>query len=217
MKWSDFFKKLGLNIDDEIDETSKEASKEISKSNKKEDVNSNKDIVVEDKTTEIKEEETDNKKVEDKTMAFKAPKRDNKGFFDLSEIEDADMKEYFKSLNNERKTELANRKAEDDKRVVSDAISKYASKIKFADGWGLEDALKLGDFSKVANDENMSKEIENAFTNLKSTKAPLFVADKGTRTTKSNPMSEGFNPVNAENNAAVTEDDLIAMAYGADE
>lgn len=186
MKWSDFFKKLGIDLESEVDETSTESSELNNVEIKKDSV----------------EQNTETKKVEeDKKMAFKAPKIDKNGFYDLTDIEDADMKEFFKLRNSERKTELAARKAEDDKRAVNDAITKYASGIKFAEGWSLDDALKLGDFSKVANDENISKEIENAFTNLKSTKAGMFVADKK-ETKTSNPMLEGFNPQNAQTTGA---------------
>lgn len=185
MKWSDIFKKLGIDLESEVDETSTESSKLNNVEIKKDSV----------------EQTTETKKVEEGTkMAFKAPKIDKNGFYDLTDIEDADMKEFFKSRNTERKAELAERKAEDDKRAVNDAITKYASGIKFAEGWSLEDALKLGDFSKVVNDENINKEIENAFTNLKSTKAGMFVADK--KETKSNPMLEGFNPQNVQTTGA---------------
>ena len=183
MKWSDIFKKLGIDLESEVDETSTESSKLNNVEIKKDSV----------------EQTTETKKVEEGTkMAFKAPKIDKNGFYDLTDIEDADMKEFFKLRNSERKTELAARKAEDDKRAVNDAITKYASGIKFADGWSLEDALKLGDFSKVANDENINKEIENAFTNLKKAKANMFVADK--ETSKSSPIMEGFNPQNGNAN-----------------
>lgn len=200
MKWSDFFKKLGLNLDDEMEDTSKETSKEKDVVNKNENTDSsniNDDINKEQENKEV----TDSNKEEDKPMAFKAPKIDKNGFIDLTEVEDADIKAFFKTLNDSRKTEFAVRKAEDDKRAVNDAITKYASGIKFADGWSLEDAIKLGDFSKVANDENINKEIENAFTNLKSTKACMFVADKK-ETKTSNPMLEGFNPQNAQTTGA---------------
>ena len=214
MKWSDFFKKLGLNLDDEMEDASKDTSKEKDGVNKNENTDSsniNDDVNKEQETKEV----INSNKEEDKPMAFKAPKIDKNGFIDLTEVEDADIKAFFKTLNDNRKTELAARKAEDDKRAVNDAITKYASNVKFAEGWSLEDALKLGDFSKVANDENISKEIENAFTNLKAAKASMFGADK--QSTKSTPVSEGFSPTDAEKNAAMSEDDLIAMAYGADE
>ena len=150
--------------------------------------------------------------VEDKTMEFKAPKIDKNGFIDLTEVEDADLKAFFKELNASRKNELAERKAVDDKRAVDDAIAKYASNLKFAEGWTLEDAKKLGDFSKVVNDDNLTKEIENAFTSLKSSKASMFVADnKETKTTS--PITEKFNPINSEN-TVLSEDSLVEMAYG---
>ena len=207
MKWSEIFKKLGIDLESEVGDTSTDTSKLDSDSKNNESVDS--DNVNDNK------EETDTNKEEDTKMAFKAPKIDKKGFYDLTDIEDADMKEFFKQRNAERKAELDARKAEDDKRVVNDAISKYASGLRFAEGWTLDDALKLGDFSKVVNDENINKEIENAFTNLKTAKTSMFVADK--KVTKSTPVSEGFNPSDAEKNAAMSEDDLIAMAYGADE
>ena len=200
MKWSEIFKKLGINMDDEVDETSTETSKLNNEENKKEIADKNKKDDIKNISNDKKVEINDDKEGETK-MAFKAPKVDKNGLYDLTDIEDADMKAFFKTRNDERKAELAARKAEDDKRVVNDAISKYASKIKFADGWGLEDALKLGDFSKVANDENIDKEIENAFTNLKTAKAGMFVADK--QNTSSNPMLEGFNPQNTQQSGTV--------------
>ena len=79
---------------------------------------------------------------------------------------------------------------------MSEAISKYAKdKIKFSSGWSLADALKLGDFSKVVNDDNLEKNIEDAFTNLKSTKANLFIKENN----NSNPLFEGFNPQQSHN------------------
>lgn len=186
MKWSDIFKKLGIDLESEVDDASTESSELNNVEIKKDSV---------EQTTETKKVE------EDKPMAFKAPKIDKNGFIDLTEVEDADIKAFFKTLNDSRKTELAARKAEDDKRAVNDAITKYASNVKFAEGWSLDDALKLGDFSKVVNDENINKEIENAFTNLKAAKAGMFVADKK-ETKTSNPMLEGFNPQNAQTTGA---------------
>lgn len=219
MKWSDIFKKLGINMDDEIDSTSKETldveKKVIEIKNDKEGVDTK------DSGKDTKKDVPTAEEKEDTKMGFKAPKVDKKGFYDLTNIEDEDMKAFFKERNDARKVELATRKAEDDKRAVNDAISKYASGVKFADGWSVDDALKLGDFSKVVNDENMSKEIENAFTNLKASKAGMFVADKDTKNVqknvRSNPMLEGFNPVSAEKSTAMTEDEIIAMAYGSAE
>lgn len=160
-----------------------------------------------------KENEVD-EPVEDKKMAFKKPNIDKNGFIDLTEVEDADLKAFFKELNASRKSELAERKAVDDKRAVDDAIAKYASNLKFAEGWTLEDAKKLGDFSKVVNDDNLTKEIENAFTSLKSSKASMFVADKDNKETKTtSPITEKFNPINSEN-TELTDESLIEMAYG---
>lgn len=160
-----------------------------------------------------KENEVD-KLVEDEKMTFKAPKIDKNGYIDLTEVEDADLKAFFKELNASRKNELAERKAVDDKRAVDDAIAKYASNLKFADGWTLEDAKKLGDFSKVVNDDNLTKEIENAFANLKSSKASMFVADKDNKETKTtSPITEKFNPINSEN-TVLSEDSIVEMAYG---
>lgn len=206
MKWSDFFKKLGLNIDDEMGESSTTDLEN----------NSNGNLKTEKDNSVKTDEKTSNSK-EDKVMAFVKPKVDKNGFIDLTNIEDADMKAFFKELNDSRKTELAARKAEDDKRTVDNAISKYAAGVKFSDGWTLDDALKLGDFSKVLNDENMQKEIENAFTNLKAAKAGMFVADKKVETKKSTPVLEGFNPASVERSTTMTEDEIIAMAYGVEE
>ena len=187
MKISELLKKIGIDLDSEIDDDTEKDITMNKDGNKKE---SNVDNNLADAKLNNDKEET--------KMAFKAPKVDKNGFYDLSAIEDADMKEFFKARNIERKAELDARKTEDDKKVVTDAISKYASGLKFAEGWTLDDALKLGDFSKVVNDENINKEIENAFTNLKTAKANMFVADK--ETSKSSPIMEGFNPQNGNAN-----------------
>lgn len=173
MKWSEIFKKAGINLDDEIDNTDKSTLELNSDSNLKNNVEE-----------------------KDMSSAFVEPKRDSKGLFDLSGVEDESLKNFLKKLNDEKKAELQAKKAEDDKRVVSEAISKYAKdKVKFSDGWSLDDALKLGDFSKVVNDDNLEKNIEDAFTNLKSTKANLFVKENS----NSNPLFEGFNPQQSHN------------------
>lgn len=217
MKWSDIFKKLGINLEDEIDETSKEALDSNNINEKLNNVDSDKDNDDNNKDTLDNSDDTNNNKVEDKEMGFKAPKVDKHGFYDLSDIEDAELKSFLKGANDRRKAELAERKKVDDQRVVNDAIKEYASKLKFADGWSVEDALKLGDFSNITNDDNLSKSIENAFTNLQTAKAGLFVKDKKETKVDSNPMLEGFNPIKADNNSAMTESDLIALAYGATE
>lgn len=188
MKFSDILKKLGIDLDSEIDETSTEALDDNKVLSKNEKVESKKE-------NETKQED---KLKEDKVMAFVKPKVDKQGLIDITNIEDADLKAFLKELNDSRKTELAERKAAEDKRAVSDGIAKYAAGVKFAEGWSVDDALKLGDFSKVLNDENMTKEIENAFTNLKTTKATMFVADKETKKTES-VLTEGFNPQNVVN------------------
>ena len=91
----------------------------------------------------------------------------NRDFDIIENLNHADMKEFFKARNIERKAELDARKTEDDKKVVTDAISKYASGLKFAEGWTLDDAVKLGDFSKVQNDENIIKKMYFIWDNSK--------------------------------------------------
>ena len=111
MKISELLKKIGIDLDSEIDDDTEKDITMNKDGNKKE---SNVDNNLADAKLNNDKEET--------KMAFKAPKVDKNGFYDLSDIEDADMKEFFKARNLERKAELDARKVEDDKKVVNDAI-----------------------------------------------------------------------------------------------
>lgn len=146
-------------------------------------------------TEENKETESENK--EENKMAFVAPKVDKNGFIDLTNVEDADLKAFFKILNDTRKVELQTRKAEADKRLIDDSVKSAVSGLKLNKGITADAVSKLLDLTNVkVGEDGKVTGIEDAIKGLQTSQAGLFLADKEA---KSNPVLEGHNPV--ENSA----------------
>lgn len=146
-------------------------------------------------TEENKETESENK--EENKMAFVAPKVDKNGFIDLTNVEDADLKAFFKILNDTRKMELQARKDEADKRLIDDSVKSAVSGLKLNKGITADAVSKLLDLTNVkVGEDGKVTGIEDAIKGLQTSQAGLFLADKEA---KSNPVLEGHNPV--ENSA----------------
>lgn len=152
-------------------------------------------------TDEVKDteenKETESEEKEENKMAFVAPKVDKNGFIDLTNVEDADLKEFFKILNSTRKVELQTRKAEADKRLIDDSVKSAVSGLKLNKGITADAVSKLLDLTNVkVGEDGKVTGIEDAIKGLQTSQAGLFLADKEA---KSNPVLEGHNPV--ENSA----------------
>lgn len=201
MKLADIFKKLGINLEDEIEESSTETSKLENKDLKNDNVetknnNDNKDNII------VKE--TEAVKVEDKKMVL--PKYDEKTglFTGLNEVDNEDLKVLLKSVNNSVKTRTNNEK-------INKAISDKVNSLKLIDGITSDVVIKMLDTTgiKIQDDEVVG--IDEAFDNLVKSQAGLFKANK--ETDKPSPMLEGFSKP-MDKNSPFSEEDIINLAYG---
>lgn len=199
MKWSDFLKKLGINLDDEMDNTSTETER-INKEVKKDSVEDN------NKVQETKVENIEVKKEEVKKMIL--PKYDEKTglFTGLNDLDNEDLKSLLKSVNTSVKT-----KANQEK--INGAIKSKMDTLKLIDGVSSDIVLKLLDTTgiKVQDDEVVG--VNEAFDNLVKSQAGLFKANKETNKEEPSPMLEGFSKP-MDKNSPFSEDDIVALAYG---
>lgn len=182
MKWSDFFKKLGLNLDDEMEDTSKESSELDSKVNKNQSENSDETTVNNENKTEVENKTTEDNKI----MELKYDEKT--GLFDLSGIEDESVKSVLKKANDTVK-KTANQVK------IDKAVEAKLAGLKLNKGITTDAVRKLADLSgvKVDSDGNVTG-VNEAFDSLAKEQSGLFIADKETKETNSNPLLEGFNP-----------------------
>ena len=178
MTLREFFKRLGINLEEEIEETSTETVEQ--------NVEENKNNVVEstNKTTEKKVEPVvEEKKQEVKKMAKYNAKT---GLWDYSDVEDAELKAQYKLAND---TIRAKANAE----LINKAIDEKMSSVKLIAGISSDFVKNALDRTGIKVTDGQVTGVEEAFNNLKTAQSGLFVADKQT---KSNPTLEGFNPKN---------------------
>lgn len=196
MKWSEVFSKLiGKNIEDEVDEASLTAlglknGVEKNDEGKQDDKNKNTINInlanpgqskQEDKKTEP---EVDKKEQDD--MDYKTIKFDQKsGLFDLSNIENEDLKSVLK-LANDTVTNTANRVK------IDAAFNQKMAGVKLHKGITVDavkslinmDNVKVGDDGKVSG-------LDEAFSELQKSQSGLFVQGKSNEST---PVMEGYHP-----------------------
>jgi hypothetical protein len=194
MKMSDILKKLGLNMDEEIDlqeDKNKETNKETSVVNK--DSNLNKSEKKSETKDETKVVESDNKIKED-TMELKFD--DKTGLFDLAGITDESVKAVLTRANAYTVNTANNVK-------INKAIEDKMASLKIRKGITPDAVRSLvkTDGIKVENDKVVG--VDEAFENLQKEQAGLFVQRNQS---ENNPMMEGFNPVQNQgsNNDALT-------------
>lgn len=201
MKLSEILKKLGLNIDEEIElpeENKKETKKEtldVNKDNKKEEIeNENKTPVVETK----KSEET--KKVEEvkEDAVVELIFNEKTGLFDTKGITDANVKAVLEKAN-AYTINTANQVK------IDKAFEEKIAGLKIRKGITTDAirALVKMDGIKVENDKVVG--IDEAFETLQKEQSGLFVQRNQS---ESNPMLEGFNP--AQSNGSTSSDALTA-------
>lgn len=187
MKISDLLKKLGINVDDEVDDQEGGVTHENKESSaSKSTLSENKEENNDNKTSVSKvAEDTVIIGKEDKKMV--TPKYDAKtGLFDLSGIEDGELKAVLKLAND---TVKANKNSQ----VIAKAIEDKLGTIKLADGITKDAILTLLDRTGIKVTEDGVTGINEAFDSLKSAQAGLFKVDSKDEK-KSNPILEGFAP-----------------------
>lgn len=206
MKLSDIFKKLGINMEDDID-TEDAASgsndKEIKNDVKDSNDNDKSNNVVINVNTSEKEKGTADEK-EDTVMDYSKIKFDN-GLFDLSTVEDDGLKAVLKSANDYTK-------ATANKVKIDSVINSKVADLKLNTGITKDVVLTMLDRSGIKVDGNGAVVgVDEAITSLKTAQAGLFVADNNGAGNKGNsnnsqgnvniygqgqttPVQEGFNP-----------------------
>lgn len=189
MKLSDILKKVGIDLDAEIDEAKQETSEEIGKSNK------NKDEVIDDATSDKKEvtKEESKETVEDTKETQEEVKvelkfDDKTGLFDLKGIEDADIKTVLQRANDYTVRTANNVK-------IEKAFSEKLSGLKIRKGITDEVIKKMINFDDIKVDGDKVIGLDEAFETLQKEQSGLFVTRQQSEST---PILEGFNPV--ENN-----------------
>jgi hypothetical protein len=195
MKWSDFFKKLGINMEDEISDTSTET------------VKVDKEIEKNDASIPVKEV-IDNIEKEEEVKKMVLPKYDEKtGLFSgLNDLDNEDLKALLKSVNTSVKT-----KANQEK--INGAIKTKIDTLKLIDGVSSDVIMKLLDTTNIKVQDDEVVGINEAFDNLVKSQAGLFKANKETVKEEPSPMLEGFSKP-MDKNSPFSEDDIVALAYG---
>lgn len=200
MTIKEFLKKLGLDLDADVkddedtenkgDTVVKDESDKKDKDNKSSpttlgeysNINNSQDSTV---------EKTDDKPKEEHSMV---PKYNTKtGLFDLAGIEDAELKAVLKLANDTVKTN-------NNKAVIDKAIDNKISTLKLTKGISNNLIKKSLDVTNIkVNDDGQVTGVDEAFDALKKSEAGLFISEDTTQ--NSNPLLEGFNPVQSgENN-----------------
>lgn len=187
MKWSEILKKLGINLEDEVDLTDTQTLDVDSKSNK------DNNVEFSNSSVEKKEDKVEEVKTEVKEMVL--PKYDTKtGLFDLKDVDNEELKALLKLANDTVKgkanTELINK-----------AIAEKMSTVKLVKGISNDLVLNALDKSGIKVTDGKVTGVDEAFNSLMTSQSGLFVADK--ETSKSNPLLEGFNPQNTTQQGVV--------------
>jgi len=206
MKLSDVFKKLGINIEDDIDTedaASSSKDKEIKNDGKDSNDKDKSNNVVINVTTSEKEKVQGDEK-EETVMDYSKIKFDN-GIFDLSTVEDEGLKAVLKASNDYTK-------ATANKVKIDSAINSKVAELKLNAGITKDVVLTMLDRSGIKVDGNGAVVgVDEAITSLKTAQAGLFVAEKNGDGNKGNsnngqgnvniygqgqstPVQEGFNP-----------------------
>lgn len=200
MTIKEFLKKLGLDLDADVkdDEDTENKSDTVVKDegDKKDEGNKSSPPTLGEysninNSQDSTVEKTDNKPKEEHSMV---PKYNTKtGLFDLAGIEDAELKAVLKLANDTVKTN-------NNKAVIDKAIDNKISTLKLTKGISNNLIKKSLDVTNIkVNDDGQVTGVDEAFDALKKSEAGLFISEDTTQ--NSNPLLEGFNPVQSgENN-----------------
>lgn len=210
MKLIDFLKKLGINVDEEIDVTDKkEEETKTGTSNVNKDVDKKEKEESDDDTSDKKEEAKEQKKEtkEQKEEVKEEPKVELKfdektGLFDLKGIEDESIKAVLTKAN-AYTINTAN------KVKIDKAFDEKMAGLKIRKGITTEAVRSLVKMDGIKVEGDKVVGIDEAFENLQKEQSGLFVQRQ---TAESNPMLEGFNPVQNNNNNGALDASLAALS-----
>lgn len=204
MKLSDILKKLGINIDDEVELADKKEDKTETKTSDEKEVVNNSEV----KTDEIKTEEKD-KKTEEKVdepkeePAVELVYDEKTGLFDTKGIKDESVLAVLTKANNYT-INTAN------KVKIDKAFDEKMSGLKIRKGITPEAVRSLVKMDGIKVEDGKVIGIDEAFETLQKEQSGLFVQRNQP---ESNPMLEGFNPVqNTNDNGSALNASLAALS-----
>ena len=203
MKLSDILKKIGIDLDAEIDEAKQETSEEIGKSNKnKNEVNNDATSDKKEVTKEESKETVEDTKDTQEEVKVELKFDDKTGLFDLKGIEDADIKAVLQRANDYTVRTANNVK-------IEKAFSEKLAGLKIRKGITDEVIKKMINFDDVKVDGDKVIGLDEAFETLQKEQSGLFVTRQQS---ESNPILEGFNPVQNNDNGSALNASLASLA-----
>lgn len=211
MKLIDILKKLGINIDDEVELTDKKEEKTETKTSDEKEVVNNSEVKTDEEKTVEKEEKTEEK--EEKTEEkVEEPKEEptvelvydeKTGLFDTKGIKDESVLAVLTKANNYT-INTAN------KVKIDKAFDEKMSGLKIRKGITPEAVRSLVKMDGIKVEEGKVVGIDEAFETLQKEQSGLFVQRNQP---ESNPMLEGFNPVqNTNDNGSALNASLAALS-----
>ena len=204
MKLSDILKKLGINIDDEIELADKKEDKTETKTSDEKEVVNNSEVKTDEDRTVEKEE-----KAEEKVKEVKEEPKveliydENTGLFDTKGIKDESILAVLTKANNYT-INTAN------KVKIDKAFDEKMSGLKIRKGITPEAVRSLVKMDGIKVEDGKVVGIDEAFETLQKEQSGLFVQRNQP---ESNPMLEGFNPVqNTNDNGSALNASLAALS-----
>lgn len=209
MKLSDILKKIGIDLDEEVDYANEQtlisdnkSKKEVTDDKKEEDKVASKDT----KETKVDTKETtkDTKETQETQEEIKVELKfdDKTGLFDLKGIEDADIKAVLQRANDYTIKTANNVK-------IEKAFNEKLSGLKIRKGITNEVIKKMINFDDVKVDGDNVVGLDEAFETLQKEQSGLFVQRNQS---ESNPMLEGFNPVQNNDSSSALNASLASLA-----
>ena len=204
MKLIDILKKLGINIDDEVELTDKKEEKTETKTSDEKEVVNNSEVKTDETKTEEKEEKTEEKVDEPKEEPTVELVYDEKtGLFDTKGIKDESVIAVLTKANNYT-INTAN------KVKIDKAFDEKMSGLKIRKGITPEAVRSLVKMDGIKVEDGKVVGIDEAFETLQKEQSGLFVQRNQP---ESNPMLEGFNPVqNTNDNGSALNASLAALS-----
>lgn len=204
MKLSDILKKLGINIDDEVELADKKEEKTETKTSDEKEVVNNSEVKTDETKTEEKDKKAEEKVDEPKEEPAVELVYDEKtGLFDTKGIKDESVLAVLTKANNYT-INTAN------KVKIDKAFDEKMSGLKIRKGITPEAVRSLVKMDGIKVEDGKVVGIDEAFETLQKEQSGLFVQRN---TPESNPMLEGFNPVqNTNDNGSALNASLAALS-----
>ena len=204
MKLIDFLKKIGINVEEEIEVTDKKEDKTETKTSDEKEVVNNSEVKTDETKTEEKDKKTEEKVDEPKEEPAVELVYDEKtGLFDTKGIKDESVLAVLTKANNYT-INTAN------KVKIDKAFDEKMSGLKIRKGITPEAVRSLVKMDGIKVEDGKVVGIDEAFETLQKEQSGLFVQRNQP---ESNPMLEGFNPVqNTNDNGSALNASLAALS-----